>query len=73
MSIYRASAAQRTYVQYIAAHPGCYVAEVDRACRRNPAAGHKWVYDGVSRLVRRGILRAEWRGPRKCLWVAESN
>jgi len=47
---------QWSYLSYIAAHPGCCAADVDRACRRNPNAGHKWVYDSVARLRRRGFL-----------------
>jgi hypothetical protein len=54
MSIYQAS-----YVEYVAANPGCCIADVDRACRMNPLAGHRWVYDGVARLRKRGILRSE--------------
>lgn len=67
-----ASPAQRSYIAYIAANAGCCVADVDRACRRNPDAGHKWVYDGVARLVRRGIVRSEWVGSRKTLYVVEA-
>jgi hypothetical protein len=53
----RMSAAQRGYIAFVAANPGVSTAEVDRACRRNPHAGHKWVYDGVKRLVRRKFLK----------------
>jgi hypothetical protein len=51
---------QRAYVEYVRRHPGCCAADVDRACRWNPQAGHKWIYDSVGRLLRRGFLR---RGP----------
>jgi hypothetical protein len=64
------SAAQHAYAAYVAQHPGCCVAEVDRACRRNPRAGHRWVYDGVSRLIRHGVLAAHYRGNRKLLTIA---
>jgi len=47
---------QCSYVAYVLAHPGCCIADVDRACRINPNAGHKWVYDGVARLIRQGVL-----------------
>lgn len=53
---------QACYVRYVTEHPGTSIAAVDRACRRNPQAGHKWVYDGVNRLIRRGVLRAERGG-----------
>lgn len=66
------SGAQHGYAAYVAANPGCCVADVDRACRRNPRAGHKWVYDGVARLVREGVLRAEHRGREKRLFVVGS-
>ena len=65
----RISGHQARYIEYVEAHPGCSVADVDRACRCNPRAGHRWVYDGVSRLVRRGLLRAVRVGARKCLFV----
>jgi len=62
----RMSSNQTAYVRFVAANPGCSTADVDRACRWNPRAGHKWVYDGINRLLRRGLLR---RGPVR----AESN
>lgn len=65
------SAAQHGYVAYVAAHPGCSIADVDRACRRNPQAGHKWVYDGVNRLVSHRVLRKEWHFGRAALYVVE--
>jgi hypothetical protein len=40
-------------------HPGCCIADVDRACRQDAGAGHYWVYSSVRRLVRRGLLLAE--------------
>lgn len=64
------SPAQREYLHFVREHPGCCVADVDRACRYNPQAGHKWVYDGVSRLVRRCVLVAVKDGARKRLYVA---
>lgn len=56
----RISANQARYIAFVAANPGCSTADVDRACRWNSRAGHKWVYDGVNRLVRRGLVK---RGP----------
>ena len=47
---------QRRYADFIAANPGCSIADIDRACRVNRQAGHKWVYDGVNRLVARGVI-----------------
>ena len=47
---------QRCYVDYIRANPGCSMADVCRACKVNPRAGHKWIYDGLTRLIRRGIV-----------------
>jgi hypothetical protein len=52
----RLSAHQRRYIAYVQANPGCSIADVARACKLNPQAGHKWVYDGVGRLLRRGVL-----------------
>lgn len=63
------SANQASYVRYVAEHPGCSVAQVDRACRVNPQAGHRWVYDGVARLVRRGLLCRIWLGARWALYA----
>ncbi len=60
---------QRSYLSYVRNHPGCCVADVDRACRLNPAAGHMWVYAGVSRLIQQGALQAKFVGTRKRLWV----
>lgn len=70
----RISPNQRSYLEFIAraddtGREVC-IADVDRACRRNPNAGHKWVYDGVGRLVRRGFVHVEQRGPRKILSVS---
>lgn len=68
----RLSAHQRAYIEYVRTHPGCCVADVDRACRVNPSAGARWVYDGVKRLVRRGILRsATGPGGRVLLYVED--
>jgi hypothetical protein len=55
----RVSFAQMEYLQYVGAHPGCCVADVDRACRHDRNAGHYWVYASVRRLVRRGLLSSE--------------
>ncbi len=60
---------QSRYLEYVADHPGCCVADVDRACRRNPQAGHQWVYDGIARLIKQQALRAEFKGSRKTLFV----
>lgn len=54
---------QRAYVEYVRAHPGCCVADVARAVHAGRLTA-KRVYDGVSRLRRRGILRAEQPSPR---------
>jgi hypothetical protein len=51
---------QKQYLAYIAANPGCSTADVVRACRRNPEAGHRWIYDSIDRLLRRGLVT---RGP----------
>jgi hypothetical protein len=64
----RMSGHQVRYLAYIEQHPGCSIADVDRACRQNPTAGHKWVYDGVGRLVTRGIVRREPGGNRWALY-----
>jgi len=54
----RVTANQLEYLQYVSRNPGCCIADVDRACRRDTLAGHKWVYDSVRRLRRRGLLVA---------------
>jgi hypothetical protein len=51
---------QKTYLAYIWNNPGCSTADVVRACKRNPKAGHRWIYDSVDRLLHRGLLI---RGP----------
>lgn len=48
---------QKNYLQFIQNNPGASTADVNRACKHNPKAGHKWVYDGVRRLIKRGFLR----------------
>ena len=48
---------QKLYVNYIINNPGCSKADVTRACKRNPLAGHKWIYDSISRLIRRKIVK----------------
>jgi len=63
------SNAQHIYARYVASHPGCTIADVDRACRRNPLAGHRWVYDGVHRLIRQGVLEDRRNGHRTSLYV----
>lgn len=61
---------QKAYIAYVQRHQGCCIADVDRACRVNPRAGHRHVYAGVQRLVRRGLLRAARKGTRVTLWTA---
>ena len=68
----RMSSNQARYICFVADHPGCCVADVNRRCRHNPQAGHKWVYDGVARLVRRGLLKARYSGNRKLLYTPEA-
>ncbi len=53
---HRVSSNQAAYLRYLASNPGASTADVDRACRWNERAGHKWVYDGVKRLRRRGFV-----------------
>lgn len=69
MTTTRISRNQARYIAYVSTHPGCSIADVDRACRRNPRAGHKWVYDGVNRLIGRGIMLRAWIGGRTSLTV----
>ncbi len=52
---------QIAYLAYISDHPGCCIMDVVRACKRNPDAGHIWIYDGVHRLERQGVVRIEYR------------
>ncbi len=56
MTYQQMSLNQHAYLAYVREHPGCCIADVDRACRVNPNAGHRWVYDGVDRLIRHGVL-----------------
>jgi hypothetical protein len=65
----RMSANQRRYLEYVMEHQGCCIADVNAACRRNPQAGHRWVYDGVARLVKRGILLSERDGAKTRLFT----
>lgn len=63
---------QHRYAGYISSHPGCCAADVNRACKANSLAGHKWVYDGIRRLIRAGVLRSErGAGGRRLLFVVE--
>lgn len=59
---------QKRYREYIDKHPGCCIADVVRACMINPRAGHRWVYDGVHRLIKRGIVKAERKRGRVYLY-----
>ena len=52
----RISSNQAVYLSYIHNNPGCSTADVVRACKWNPRAGHKWIYDSVTRLYRRGFV-----------------
>lgn len=74
MRFYRQmSGHQERYVAFVRANPGCSVADVERACKANPQAGHKWVYDGVGRLIRQGVLRsARGAGNRCALFVTDA-
>lgn len=66
----RLSSYQQSYIRYIESHPGCSIADVVRACRVNPYAGHKWVYDGVQRLMNHAIVDGlPGRGNRYALYV----
>lgn len=54
---FRISAQQVAYLVYVQHNPGCTAADITRDCKHNPEAGHKWIYDSVNRLKRRGFLR----------------
>jgi len=70
----RVSFAQMEYLQFVKNNPGCCIADVDRACRHDRSAGHRWIYDSVRRLVRRGLLSAEpGAGGRVILRLPESH
>lgn len=45
--------AGHTAYAFIKANPGCCAADVDRA-RRTARGGHKWMYNTIERLVKRG-------------------
>jgi len=46
----------RVALDYIKHHPGCSIAEVDRACR-TARGGHQWMYLTVKRLVSGGFVK----------------
>ena len=56
---HRVSFEQLAYLHFVRENPGCCISDVDRACRRNPSAGHYWIYASVRRLRRRGLLCSE--------------
>lgn len=57
MKLYRQmSEHQERYIDFIKEYPGCSMADVTRACKSNPNAGHKWVYDGIHRLELQGMV-----------------
>ena len=68
---YQMSTYQHSYLNYVRENPGCIIADVVRGCKCNPQAGHKWVYDGVHRLIRHGVLRCEKRHFKVYLFVNE--
>lgn len=53
---------QLNYLAYIRDHPGCYPAEIVRVFRRNPKAGHKWIYNALHRLNEQGMIRFQIDG-----------
>lgn len=67
----RVSPAQASYLGYVESHPGCCIMDVVRACKRNPVAGHKWIYDGVGRLIRRRLLFDLHQGTRHLLFATQ--
>jgi len=69
----RLSRNQRDYLAYVKANPDCSIADIERACRWNPRAGHAVIYDGVNRLIDRGFLRVRKGGCRKLLTIVEGN
>jgi predicted transcriptional regulator len=62
--------AGQTAYAYIASHPGCCTAEVDRAVR-TARGGHQWMYATVDRLIKARLVRTERRGSRANLFVTE--
>ena len=74
----RMSQYQKDYMAFIEANPGCSAGDVARACKWNPRAGNKWIYDGLWRLRKRGLIvegeiRAESnRGGAKGLYVVST-
>lgn len=70
MKTKRISKNQARYIAYIERHPGCSIADVDRACRINKRAGHKWIYDSVNRLIRRKLIARTYKAGRTVLKVA---
>lgn len=61
---------QEFYLDYIRENPGCSKADVDRACRVKWEAGHRWVYDGVGRLIEQRVVTTEFYGGRHHLYVS---
>ena len=66
----RTSRNQKMYIEFIVRNPGCSISDVDRACRINRRAGHKWIYDSVNRLIRRRLVDRTYDGQRTVLTVA---
>ncbi len=63
---------QKSYLSYIENNPGCSIADVVRACKVNPRAGHCYIYDGVNRLVKRGMIKKTWKNGKTSLTITES-
>lgn len=59
----RVGRAMRAALRYVAAHPGCCAAEVDRACR-TARGGHQWMYAAIVRCARAGYLTRTRAGRR---------
>jgi hypothetical protein len=64
----RISSQQSTVLAFIAAHPGCSIADV---CRYEwSGLGHAASYARVNRLIDRGLVLRDWRGGRSVLTAA---
>jgi|HubBroStandDraft_6_1064221.scaffolds.fasta_scaffold407208_3 hypothetical protein len=61
----RIGPAGKIALAYIASHPGCCAAEVDRAVR-TARKGHKWMYNTIARLVKNGYVHKLPSHDRRC-------
>lgn len=62
---------QKRYLSYIRNNPGCSIADINRNCKINHLAGHRWIYDSVNRLIKRKLVNKTWVGGKTSLTIKE--